>query len=83
MLPFNTCESEQEKLQWAIYQLKVVQKLFSQYARAADSGNEHKMSEICDLIYNYGSTIISDEFEFDLEKNLMMLEIFEEMRDLR
>lgn len=83
MLPFSTEDTTEQKLQWCLYQLKVMQKLYVQYARAVDCGNTERMSIICDLMYEYGRIISSDEFDFDLERFLTLHQIFDEMRDLK
>lgn len=82
MLPYNTESTTAEKHQWVLYQLKVLEKIMVQYARAYDEGKTGKLNEISDLIYTYGRTLYAEDFEFELEKLLFQQEILDMMKDL-
>lgn len=82
MLPYDPDANESEKLQWTVYQLKVWEKLIIQLTRAIKSGNMAKVGVISNLMYAYGDSLISEEFEFELERLLAQKEIFDTARDL-
>lgn len=82
MLPYDPDANDAEKLQWVVYQLKVWEKLMVQLTRAIKSRNMAKVSVITNLLYAYGDSISSQEFEFELEKLLAQKEIFDSARDL-
>lgn len=80
MLPHNEDETPAERYQWVQYQLKILENLMSQYARALDNGNVKRVVEILDLIYNYGKIQYErSEFEFDTEYLLTQKEIFDKI----
>lgn len=82
MLPYNADATEAEKHQWCLYQLRVLEKILVQYARAFDKGDIGKAQQVADLMYSYGRSLYADDFEFDLEKLLFQHEIFDNMKDL-
>ena len=82
MLPYDPDANEPEKLQWVVYQLKVWEKVMVQLTNAIKSGNMRKVGVITNLLYAYGDSISSQEFEFELERLLAQKEIFDNARDL-
>lgn len=82
MLPSDPDDPPTHKHQWVLYQLKVLEKILSQYARANDEGNVGKMQQITDLMYSYGRSLYADDFEFELEKLLFQHELLDMMKDL-
>lgn len=83
MLPHIDGETPAERYQWVQYQLKILENLLSQYARAIDKGNSKKITEVLDLAYQYGKIQYErSEFEFDTEYLLTQKEIFDKIREV-
>lgn len=79
MLPFDPDDDQAHKYQWLMYQLKVWEKLFVQIQRFKTEGNKEKYLKAIALIEAYGYTM-SQDWDFDLEKNLNLKAIFDEVR---
>lgn len=81
MLPSSSGDTQSEKLQWAVYQLRILEKVMVQYSDAIKSGNVRKIGLISDLIYDYGDSMSTSEFEFDYERLSNQKSILERARD--
>lgn len=81
MLPYLADQSEAEKHQWNLYQLKVLTKGLVQLNRNFQNKDQEKFDKVLTMLMSLGKVLESQEFEFELERNLLLHAIFEDLRD--
>ena len=81
MLPIDRDMTEEQKAQFILYQLKVLTKALVQLNRNFENKDQEKFDKVLTMLLTYGKVVSSSEFEFELEKNLVLHSIFEDIRD--
>lgn len=81
MLPIEDSESDTTKSQWYKYQVMVWTKLTRQLYLAHKFKQPDRYTKIAMMITTYGM-ILEKEYDFELERKLDMLNLFEKMRDV-
>lgn len=83
MLPVDYSEmSKDELIQHLKYQIVVYEKIFVQYYTVMKNQQFDRASEIRDLFYTYGGVISTPSPSgYAIEKDLLIMEVFDMMRD--
>lgn len=79
MLPIDFTDDKAEQQQYLLYQLKVLDKALVQLHRASVD-NPEKFHRLLTMLLSYGK-VQDQEFDFELDRLMLLNVIFEDLRD--